>query len=66
LYLSALMLWWSSTSEHVATFNWRGSAEVRDVDTITSRLVFPKATIHYYPVRDSGAEAIMTAVPKMP
>jgi hypothetical protein len=33
------MRWWSSTSEHVATFDWHRSAEVRDVDTITSRLL---------------------------
>jgi hypothetical protein len=49
----------------VAVLDRRGSAEVRDVDTITSYLVFPKATVGYCATRYVGTEAIMATVPKM-
>jgi hypothetical protein len=64
LYLSALMRWCGSTSEHVATFDRCESVEVRDVDTVMSCLMFPKATVGYYAVRDAGAKAIMATVPE--
>jgi hypothetical protein len=35
------------------------------VDTVTSRLAFPKATVGYCTMRYVGAEAIMDAVPEM-
>jgi hypothetical protein len=48
----------------VAVFDQRGSAEVCDVGTITSRLAIPKATVGYYATIYAGVEAIMAAVPK--
>jgi hypothetical protein len=59
------MRWCGSTSGHVVTFDRRGSAEVRNVDTVTSRLAFPKATVGYCAVRDAGAEAIMVTALEM-
>jgi hypothetical protein len=47
------------------TFDRRGSAEVRNVDTVTSRLAFPKATVGYCAVRDAGGEAIMVTALEM-
>jgi hypothetical protein len=49
----------------VTVFDQRGSAEVHDVDTITSRLVFPKATVGYCAARYVGIEAIMATVLEM-
>jgi hypothetical protein len=49
----------------VAVFDQRESAEVRDVDTVTSRLVFPKATIGYCAAGYARTEAIMATVPEM-
>jgi hypothetical protein len=46
----------------MAAFDHRESNQVRGVDTITSRLAFPKASIGYCAVRYVGAEAIMAAV----
>jgi hypothetical protein len=59
-----LKRWCGSISGHVSVFDRRGSTEVRDVDTVTSRLAFPKATVGYYAVRYTIAEAIMPAVPE--
>jgi hypothetical protein len=49
----------------VAVLDQRISTEVRDVDTITSCLVFPKAMVGYCAMRYVGTEAIMATVPKM-
>jgi hypothetical protein len=59
------MRWCGSTSGHVVTFNRHRSVEVRDVDTITSCLMFPKAMVGYCATRDARAESIMAAVPEM-
>jgi hypothetical protein len=48
----------------MAVFDQCGSIKVCDVDTITSRLVFPKTTVGYYATRYMGAEVIMAAVPE--
>jgi hypothetical protein len=58
----ALERWCGSTSGHVAVFDRCISTEVRDVDTVTSRLAFPKATVGYCVVRYTRAEAIMVVV----
>jgi hypothetical protein len=34
------------------------------MDIVTSRLVFPKATVSYCAVRYAGAKAIMAAIPE--
>jgi hypothetical protein len=49
----------------VAVFDRCGSTEVRDVDTVTSRLAFPMAMVGYCIARYAGFEEIMAAVPKM-
>jgi hypothetical protein len=60
----ALKWWCGSTSGYVAAFDQRESIEVHDMDTVMSRLVFPKATVGYCAVRYAVAGAIMAAVPK--
>jgi hypothetical protein len=58
--LTALKWWFSSTSGHVAVFDQRGSAVVHDMDTVMSRLAFPKATVGA--VKYVGVEAIMATI----
>jgi hypothetical protein len=45
-------------------FDRRGSAEVRDVNTIMPHLAFPKPTVGYCAARYTGVKAIMAAVPR--
>jgi hypothetical protein len=48
----------------VVVFDRHESTEVHDVDTVTSRLAFPKATVGYCAVRFTGADTIMVTVLK--
>jgi hypothetical protein len=48
----------------MVTFDRHGSAEVRNVGTISSHLAFPKATVGYCAARYVGAEAIMATFPE--
>jgi hypothetical protein len=49
----------------VVTFDQHGSAEVRNVGTVSSHLAFPKATDGYCTARYVGAEAIMATFPEL-
>jgi hypothetical protein len=58
----ALKRWCSSIT--MAVFDQCGSTEVHDMDTVTSHLALPKATVGYYAMRNAGVEAIMAVVSK--